>query len=396
MKEKIKKVSLKDMCGVVPFLVMILPSFVYKLYLKITKKELWLIAETENMARDNGYVFFKYIRENHNEIKCYYAINFNCQDYKKIKHLGNIIKWSSFKHYFYYMSATKNISSHKEGNPNQTLFTILHLYLNLYNNRVFLQHGITKDDAKMFYYKNTKFKYFICGAKREYNYIKNKFGYPDENVVFTGFSRFDNLHHNVNVKNQILLIPTWRRWFELISDNEEFKKSDYFNKWNSFLNNKKLGKFLNDNNIDLIFYPHSQMKKFINSFDINNGHIKLINDEVDIQKLLIESSLMITDYSSVYMDFAYMKKPIIYYQFDYSKYRNSHFKEGYFSYEKDGFGPIVKNEDTLVLELIKYFNNKYSVDDKYLERMNNFFELNDDNNCNRIFDKLNGCDNYEK
>ena len=71
------------------------------------------------------------------------------------------------------------------------------------NNRVFLQHGITKDDAIMFYYKNTYFKYFICGAKKEFEYINEKFGYPDNNVIYTGFPRFDSLH-NIDVnKNKI-------------------------------------------------------------------------------------------------------------------------------------------------------------------------------------------------
>lgn len=384
MISKIKKVKIKDIFGVFKFIIVLIPSLIYKLYLKISKKELWLVCETQFTARDNGYVFYKYMKENHKDINCWYAIDYNCSDYNKVKHFGNIIKWSSLKHYFYYMSATKNLSSHKEGNPNQTLFTILHLYLRLYNNRVFLQHGITKDDAEMFYYKNTKFRYFICGAKKEYEFIKEKFGYPLGNVVYTGFARFDNLH-NIKTKNQILLIPTWRRWFELTSDKESFIKTDYFKLWNSFINNSKLKQFLKRKNVELIFYPHSQMKKFIDCFEVSCDNIKLINNEIDLQVLLKESSLMITDYSSVYMDFAYMRKPVIYYQFDYSKYRNSHFKEGYFSYEKDGFGIVLDDENKLVDEVIKTVKNNYKIEDKYLNRMNSFFEINDANNCERIY-----------
>ncbi len=384
MLNKLKKVSSRDLVGFFKFIIVLIPSLIYKFFLKITKKDLWLICETEFTARDNGYVFYKYMKENHKEIKSYYAIGFNCKDYNKVKTFGNIIKWASLKHYFIYMSATKNISSHKEGNPNQTLFTILHLYLNLYNNRVFLQHGITKDDAEMFYYKNTKFKYFICGAKREYEFIKEKFGYPQKNVVYTGFARFDNLHNN-KVKKQILVIPTWRRWFELEEDETKFVKSNYFKMWNSLLNNKKLTDYIKKNNIKLIFYPHAQMKKFISSFKLNNKCIEVINNEVDIQKLLKESSLMITDYSSVYMDFAYMKKPVIYYQFDYEEYRKSHFKEGYFDYNKDGFGPIINDENKLEETIEKICNNKFIPDWIYEERMNTFFELSDTNNCVRIF-----------
>lgn len=392
MLNKLKKVKFKDIFDIYKYILCLIPALIYKISLKLRKKELWLICETKNTARDNGYAFYKYMKEKHPKDKFYYAINFKCKDFAKFeKNDKRLVKWSGIKHYFLYMSATKNLSSHKEGNPNQTLFTILHLYLKMYNNRVFLQHGITKDDAPMFYYKNSYFKYFVCGAKREYDYILEKFGYPKENVIYTGFARFDNLH-DVTPKRQILLIPTWRRWFELSNNEVDFLNSDYFIKWNSFINNKQLINNLEKNNIELIFFPHFQMKKFIKCFNVKSKYIKLINDEIDIQKLLIDSSLMITDYSSVYMDFAYMKKPVIYYQFDYEKYRSSHFKEGYFSYQNDGFGPTFKDEILLVEEVIKDINNNFFVEEKYNERMNRFFELNDNQNCERIYKAVLGCD----
>lgn len=97
---------------------------------------------------------------------------------------------------------------------------------------------------------------------------------------------------------------------------------------------------------------------------------------------------MITDYSSVYMDFAYMRKPIIYYQFDYDEYRKSHFEEGYFSYIDDGFGSVIKKEDDLVNKLKKYYYSDYTIEKKYINRMEQFFELHDANNCSRIFNVL--------
>ena len=54
---------------------------------------------------------------------------------------------------------------------------------------IFLQHGITLSNAKWLYYKNTKKRLFICGAKPEYEYIKKQFGYPEENLKYLGFAR---------------------------------------------------------------------------------------------------------------------------------------------------------------------------------------------------------------
>ena len=387
MIDKLKKIKIKDLFG---FFVLIF-AFPVSLFVRIKNKKnpIWLICELRENARDNGYHFFKYVRENHPEVNCYYAINKNSKDYKKIYQYGNIIQFGSFKHWVYYLSSKYNISSHKEGNPNHLVFTVVHLYLHLLNNRVFLQHGITKDNAKMFYYKNTYFKYFICGAKKEYDFIKENFGYPEKNLIYTGLARFDNLHSNKNINKQILLIPTWRRWFETSNSNTLFINSNYYQKWNAFINNKELIKLLEDNNTTLVFYPHYAMKKFVSNFNVNSPNVKIIKDDnVDIQQLLIDSSLMITDYSSVYMDFAYMKKPIIHYQFDYEDYRKSHFEEGYFKYESDSFGEIVSNEEDLIKGIEKYLSNNYQVEEKYLNRMKEFFPLHDKNNSKRIYEIL--------
>ena len=63
--------------------------------------------------------------------------------------------------------------------------------------------------------------------------------------------------------------------------------------------------------------------------------------------MLKESSMLITDYSSVFFDVAYMHKPIIYYQFDRDAFRQGHYQEGYFSYD-DGFGPVAFDTESLL------------------------------------------------
>ena len=390
---KIKYIKLENVIGIFLFVIALIPSFIYKIFLKICKKEIWLICEQKNTARDNGYWFYKYICENHKDIKCIYVINKKSKDYEKIKNIGKVISWGRLIHYFYYMSSTKNISSHKDGNPNQLIFTICHLYLNLYNNRIFLQHGITKDNIPMFYYNNTKFKLIICGAKKEYEYIKEKFGYPYENIAYTGFSRFDSLHQEVDLKNQIVIIPTWRNWLgretNSFSEKINFKNSKYYKCWNDLLNNKSLINFIEKNNIDIVFYPHIHMQKYIKDFSTISKNIKILDiSDIDIQTLLKESKLLITDYSSVYFDFAYMEKPIIYYQFDYDEYRDKQMPEGYFNYKKDGFGPIYDNCNELI-NYIKLLNaNEFKLDTSYKHKMNEFFKLNDQNNCERIYKKI--------
>lgn len=388
--DSIKYVKLKDIFAPFVFLLAIIPALIYKAYLAIIKKTLWLICEDGNTARDNGYYFYKYMREKHPEVNCKYVIRKQSSDYKKIEKLGlKPIQTSSFKHYVSYLAAKWNISNHKHGNPNQPFFYVIHVILNLVNNRVFLQHGITKDDSPWIYYKNTKFKYFICGAKREYNYIKEKFGYPKESVVLTGFPRFDTLIDKAKDKKQILIMPTWRNWLgretNSLGKKEKFEETEYFKNWNGLLTDKQFTDYIEKEAIKVLFYPHQHMQKYLSSFEIKSKNIKIASMEQDIQLALRESYLLITDYSSVYMDFAYMRKPVIYFQFDYDKYRSEHLKPGYFDYKKDGFGPIATNTRQIIKKLL----NLKQINTKYSKRCMDFF--NSKNNvscCGNIYELL--------
>ena len=63
---------------------------------------IWLISERHNQARDNGYCFYKYLREYKPECKAFYIIDKKSKDYKKIEKYKNVIQYDSWKHYFYY------------------------------------------------------------------------------------------------------------------------------------------------------------------------------------------------------------------------------------------------------------------------------------------------------
>lgn len=390
--DSIKYIKLKDLIAPFIFMIVLPISIVFRLYNFIKKRKLLLVTEDGKTARDNGYHFYKYVRTNHKEDYCFYVIDKKVNDYNKVKQYGNIIQYGSLKHWIYYLSAKYNISNHKNGNPNAPLFYVIHVILGLFNNRVFLQHGITKDDAEWLYYKNTKFKYFICGAKREYEFIKENFGYPEGNVVYTGFARFDNLYNNKVNDKQILIMPTWRNWLgretNSLGDIFIFEETDFFKNWNELLNNKEFINYIESNNFTVLFYPHINMQKYINSFKVKTKNIKILDTKTDIQKVLKESEILITDYSSVYMDFAYMNKPVMYFQFDYEEYRKRQYQDGYFSYKDDGFGPVCDNAEDLIKDFISI--TKKGLDKKYCDRMNKFFELKDQNNCDRIYDLFKG------
>ena len=77
--------------------------------------------------------------------------------------------------------------------------------------------------------------------------------------------------------------------------------------------------------------------------------------DADIPQLLLTAGVLVTDFSSVSMDFVYMEKPILYFQFDRDDFRKGHQSVGYFDYDRDGFGPVARRYPASLQHLKRYF-----------------------------------------
>ena len=350
-------------------------------------------------------MLFKYITQWHPEIRIYYAIHPKSPDYEKVKAYGPTIYYGSFRHWIYYLAAEANISSQKGGKPNAAICYFLEVYGLLRNKRFFLQHGVILNDTDFLHYEQTKMRLFVCGAYPEYQYVKESFGYPEGYVQYLGLCRFDELHDARPDPKLIVMIPTWRNWFRMNSkvgddiamEKHDFRQSDYYLRFQSILNNRQLMDYLESKSMRLIFYPHRNMQEYVPFFSSESSLISVADSaHYDLQELLRNGSLMITDYSSVSMDFAYMKKPVIYYQFDQEKFRKYQYKQGYFSYEENGFGPVLSREDDVVDAIISQCESGFAMEEKYLKRHKEFFRLYDSNNCSRNYEAIRDILNMEK
>lgn len=389
---RIQFVRFKDIMQVFPMFI----SWLFAQFYKLKHKKIWLICERRNEARENGYWFFKYMCENHPEIESIYAIDEDSTDYGKVKKLGKVVRFGSFKHWLYYWAADKNLSSQKEGKPNAALCYILEVYLGARKNRVYLKHGIIHNYQRWIFKDISKINLMICGAARERDYMNKEFGYSSDELALTGLSRYDNLMAPHVVKRQILIMPTMREWLRAVSSetdiyeqSRDVSQSEYVVTYNKLINNKALFEVLEKNDVELVFYPHNGMQKYFEMFKSDCKKITIAdNRHYDVQALLMESAMLVTDYSSIHFDFAYMKKPLVYYQFDFDKYRKGQYQQGYFYYDKDGFGPVVYNEDDLVSEISRMVTNNFIMDESYITKVDGFFAFTDNNNCERIYSAI--------
>lgn len=368
-------------------------------FLKLFKhKEIWLISDRTMVANDNGIHLFKYIcKQKDKKIKPYFVISKSSKDYEKMKKIGKVLNYNSIKYKLYFLLSDKIISSQADSWVTNAFNKSVRYYHDLYNYKfIFLQHGITKDDLSSWlnaYDKNIRI--FVTSANEEYKSIINeKYGYSKSEVKLTGFPRYDNLTNKP--EKIITIMPTWRQLLSgqtnrakgKIDYNPNFKESEYFKFYNTLINDKSLLEVMNKKGYKGLFVIHPMHVDNYKDFD-GNETIEVVNGFADYQEIFKKSKLMISDYSSVPFDFAYLNKPVIYTQFDKEDFFSSHtYSEGYFSYEEDGFGPVVYDYENTVQEIIKYIENDCKIENKYLKRIEKFYKYHDRNNCKRVYEEI--------
>ena len=344
------------------------------------KKGIWLFAERGFDARDNAYHLYNWVNKNRHEITAYYVINKKDADYGRIR--GKTVRRGSLRHYILMYEAEALISTHSFGwTPNMIVYNRLY-QAGLFKPSgkiVFLQHGVLDKDIEFLYRKNFTPDIFVVSTVKEMNYVLETCQQPKNVVVLTGLCRFDNLDNYKTDDSVILFMPTWRSWLQYESE-ESFLKSDYYKAINAFLTSERLSEYLRKNNKRLLFYPHIEMQKFLKDFKSCEEVEILGARTADVQELLKQASMLITDYSSVYFDMLYMHKPVVFYQWDKEKYATQHY-QGFIEKHED-YGPVAENIDEL-MDIVE----KTADAERDMMAPTPFVYI-DKNNCKRVFSRI--------
>ncbi|EAI7266547.1 CDP-glycerol glycerophosphotransferase family protein [Campylobacter coli] len=352
--------------------------------------EMWLFMDRENKADDNAEYLYRYIMHHYPKNKIVFAISKKSSDWERLKKDGfALIDSDSYEFIKAIRNSTKIISSHcdnillKHKKPNHKF--------------IFLQHGVIKDDLSR-WLNSQNIDLFIVSTEKEYHSIADNFTrykFTKKEVALTGLARHDFLlkynSKNKTKNKQIIIMPTWRKNLvnfhkDLIQDI--FLQSEFFIRYNSLIRNAELEKLCNSFSYNLVFAFHPNMLSFIDSFDIPN-YVELFDlNNRSMQELFCKSSIMITDYSSVAFEMAYLKKPVIYYQFEKDFFNSHSYQKGYFDYKHDGFGPVVENEEDLIKELAVFLEKKCQPYGLYKKNIYNTFKFRDGKCCDRIYDRI--------
>lgn len=368
-------------------------------------KPIWLISEHGNDARDNGYAFFRFMCQKHKDILCIYVCDKNNKkDYKKARCHGTVIQFRSPLHKLCYLIANKIVTSHVGDSEPWEYPKYIELkkkYPFLFRKRktVFLQHGVTFNNMENVYAKKIRpVDLFMCTTEREKELVKRTLGYSDAEAKIVGFARFDDYLH-AKKKKQILLMPTWRFSFGKVSMTNrhiakdalrrKFLHSDYYKGLQKLFDNRKLSEILEEFDYTFVFYPHYEMQMYLDCFHNENPRIRfgdIYNDSA--HRLLKESSLLITDYSSVAFDYAYMNRPLVYYHFDRDNNGLESYSNKEFNYTSQGFGPVCHTPEETVTAISEVLKNECRNPSYYENRCNAEFALRNRHNCDSIYKEI--------
>lgn len=365
-------------------------------------KKIWLISDRVNMAGDNGEAFFDYLLKiQPKNIDYYFVIGEGYPDADRLSSTGRVLYQGSEKHKIMHLFADVIISAHADEyirNPfvyDKTTEIFRDLIMN--KKFVFLQHGITKDDVSTWLNKyNQGINGLVTAAKPEYKaFLDNEYYYSQDEIWLTGFPRYDRLYHNE--KKVITIMPTWRKSLNKANALgkgingvcDDFINSEYFAFYNALINNEVLLSAAESMQYTIAFMPHPNIMGSLYLFH-QAKNVKFYGFNDAYRDVFAESDLIVTDYSSSAMDFAYLRKPIIYCQFDADEFwkGNHSYEKGYFDYERDGFGEVEYNLDAVVNRIIEYMKHNCKMKELYKQRCDKFFAFNDKNNCERVFQRI--------
>lgn len=249
----------------------------------------------------------------------------------------------------------------------------------------------TRDaNIKKSYIKVAKeWDYLISPNRYTTDILRSAFGY-DGKILETGYPRNDILYNatdsqikqikeDLNLpedKKIVLYAPTWRddeyydaakMHFELKLDLEKLKNSI----GDDYILLVRTHYFISDN-LDL-----SKFKGF--AYDVSKYD--------DIAELYLISDILITDYSSVFFDFANLRRPILYYTYDLEKYENV-LRGFYIDIHSEVPGPLLKTTDEVIDSILNIESVKEEYADKYDAFYDRFCSIEDGNASKRIIDEI--------
>ncbi|MDO4322944.1 MAG: CDP-glycerol glycerophosphotransferase family protein [Lachnospiraceae bacterium] len=359
-----------------------------------TRKNIWITFDKLYKGGDCGEYFYKYlVKHAEDSIVPVYVINGDAQDRRRLEREGyHPAVYRSREQRLLYLYAKMVFGTHSGVNSfcgfNNWEIRFVQDRLRCVNTCI--QHGLSVQNLEADSNRavNNNKRYYCASRCEVENLSAPEYDYGKDVLRLTGIPRYDGLVNDD--KRQILITPTWRSYIAMPSVmgavrpyNPEFKNTEYYRIFEALLSDERLSGTARRTGYRIIYLLHPVISAQKRDFTEHEG-IELVSAlEVDYETVLTQSSLMVTDYSGVQFDFAYMRKPVVYY---HPSALPPHYTGGKFDYEEQGFGEICTQKDELVELLCSYMEQGCVLKPFYRARQDDFFAYDDLENSRRIYE----------
>lgn len=345
-----------------------------------SKKELLpnvILFETfmaKNYSDSPKYIY-EYIQKNYpGQFTCVWALN----NAKEVPFGAKVVKRFSFQ-YAYYLAVSKYLVF----NVRQPLWYRKkegQVFLETWHGTplkrlVFDQEEVTSASPKykqQFYRQRAEWDYLVSANPFSSETFRScfmyegkmlEYGYPRNDILYAPNKAelADQLKEKLHIpkdKKTILYAPTWR-------DDEHYGKGEY--KFTLALDLQLLKEKLSDEYV-LLLRTHHYIADNIDITGLEDFVYNVCKYD-DISEIYLISDICITDYSSVFFDYANLRRPILFYTYDIEKYKNQ-LRGFYIDMETEVPGPLLYTSQEVVDAIL----NIDAINAQYKERYDEFYD----------------------
>lgn len=365
----------------------------------------WVLMDRIRDAGDNAQRLFEHLRAERPEINAWFVLSRDSAEWAELRrvHGRRIVAHGSHRWKLLLLNAAHLLSSHVDHAVVEPRELVVELGVRPSWRFTFLQHGVIKDDLSN--WLNPKpIDLFVTSTPAELESVvgdHSRYGYTTREVKLTGMPRFDRLRSigeqiAPSDRDLVLVAPTWRNWLvppptrgRARSVVPDFGDSEFVRTWLALLADPRITAAAADLGLTIGFLPHPDLQAALVGVPLPEGVRLLTFVDNDVQELFARAAVVVTDYSSMAVNAAYIERPLVYYQFDQERVRaGEHLgTRGYFDYDRDGYGPVVLDHDAAVAAIIQAARAR-EPEPQYRDRIREAFPSRDGRCCERVVDAV--------
>jgi glycosyltransferase involved in cell wall biosynthesis len=363
----------------------------------------WVLIDRIENADDSAELLFRYLRTHRRKVNAWFVLQKGTPDYRRLRKDGykRVVPYGSLRWKLLMLNCHHLVSSHAD-TPIVRPEVITRMLTAPTWRYSFLNHGVIKDDLSK-WLDPKDMDLFVTSTTGEYESVAGEgspYRYSSRETVLSGLPRFDALLEQgervpPEQRDLILLAPTWRNWLvrrhakpgEVAVDLEAFDASEFAVNWLALIRSPEIERLAATHGLKVGVLLHPMLQSISAHLDVPD-HVQVLSFEgEDVRATFARARVLVTDYSSMAFNAAYIERPVVYFQFDRDRVLSGEHlgRRGYFDYERDGYGPVAATYDEALTAITETVDFGAKPRPEYASRIHEAFPHRDGKCTERVY-----------